>query len=85
MEVRYGIFLRSAKPLPGHRIELIFKNGSTAVINMERRIGTLRFARIADEAVFASAKAEGDKVVWLDGNTPFAVYCSELLDAMMMD
>ena len=85
MEVRYGIFLRSAKPLPGHRIELIFKNGSTAVVNMERRIGTLRFARIADEAVFASARAEGDKVVWLDGNTPFAVYCSELLDAMMMD
>ena len=83
--MRYGIFLRSAKPLPSHRIELIFKNGSTAVINMERRIGTLRFARIADEAVFASAKAEGDKVVWFDGNTPFAVYCSELLDAMMMD
>ncbi|MBQ6163480.1 MAG: DUF2442 domain-containing protein [Clostridia bacterium] len=78
-------FLISARPLPGQRLELIFRNGSTAVINMKRRVGTVRFARIADEAVFASAKAEGDKVVWTDGKNPFAVYCTELLDAMMMD
>ena len=80
----YG-FLSSANPLPGYRLELVFRNGSTAVVNMEPRIRTLRFARLDAEAVFASAKAEGDKVVWTDGKTPFAVYCSELLDAMMMD
>lgn len=78
-------FLKSVKPLPGHRLELSFQNGSTAVINMERRVGTLRFARIADEAVFASAKADGDKIVWSDGKTTFSVYCTELLDTMMMD
>ena len=77
--------LRSAKPLPGHRLELVFKNGSMAVINMERRVKTLRFSRLDAESVFDTAKAVGDKVVWTDGNTPFAVYCSELLDAVMMD
>ncbi len=78
-------FLKIAKPLPDYRLELVFQNGSTAVVNMKRRVKTLRFSRLADETVFASAKAEGDKVVWFDGITPFAVYCSELLDAMMMD
>ena len=77
--------LRSAKPLPGYRIELVFRNGSTAVVNMERRVKTLRFSGLEAEAVFFSARAEGDKVVWTDGKTVFAVYCTELLDAMMMD
>ena len=80
----YG-FLRSAKPLPGHRLEMIFQNGSTAVVNMEQRVRTLRFARLAPAQVFATAKAEGDKVVWQDGKTIFGVYCSELLDAMLLD
>ena len=78
-------YLRSARSLPGHRLELVFQNGSTAVVNMERRVKTLRFSRLDAEAVFDTAKADGDRVVWFDGKNHFAVYCSELLDAMMMD
>ncbi len=77
--------LKKVTPLKDYRLELFFQNGSTAVVNMERRVQTLRFARIAPREVFATARAEGDKVVWSDGVTPFGVYCSELLDAMMMD
>ena len=80
-----GGALKSVTPMTGFRLELAFQNGSRAVINMEKRVGTLRFARIASEKVFATAKAEGDKVVWSDGGSKFGVYCSELLDAMMMD
>ena len=77
--------LKAVTPLPDYRLELRFQNGSTAVVNMERRVKTLRFSRLDDEKVFASAKADGDKVVWTDGKTSFTVYCTELLDAMMMD
>ena len=80
-----GGALKSVTPMTGFRLELAFQNGSRAVINMEKRVGTLRFARIASEKVFATAKAEGDKVVWSDGGSKFGVYCSELLGAMMMD
>ena len=77
--------LKMVKPLPGFRLELVFQNGSSAVVNLEQRVRTLRFSRIDSEKVFNTAKAEGDKVVWTDGQAPFAVYCSELLDVMMMD
>lgn len=77
--------LKRVTPLAGYRLKLTFQNGSTAVINMERRVRTLRFARIAPREVFTTARADGDKVVWSDGLTPFGVYCGELLDAMMMD
>ena len=77
--------LKAVTPLPGYRLELAFQNGSSAVVNMERRVQTLRFARLASPQVFSSVKADGDKVVWQDGGTSFGVYCHELLDAMLME
>ena len=77
--------LTEVKALPGYRIRLDFRNGSSALVNMEQRVRTLRFARLAPAQVFATARAEGDRVVWQDGTTIFGVYCSELLDAMLMD
>lgn len=77
--------LRSVRPLDDFRLELKFQNGSIAIVNMERSVQTMRFSRIASKEIFATARAEGDKVVWADKGMPFGVYCRELLDAMMMD
>ena len=77
--------LKAVRSLPDYRLELAFKNGSTAVVNMQQRVRTLRFACLASSQVFATARAEGDKVIWQDGQTVFGVYCSELLDAMLLD
>ena len=77
--------LKEVRPLGDHRLELVFQNGSTAVVNMARRVQTLRFSQLAPDATFATARAQGDKVVWTDEKTEFSVYCNELLDAMLMD
>ena len=77
--------LKAVAPLPDYRLALTFRNGSSAVVNMERRVQTLRFARLASPQVFRSVKADGDKVIWQDGGTHFGVYCHELLDAMLME
>lgn len=77
--------LKHVKPLPDYKLELEFQNGSTAVVNMAGCIHSIRFFRIARKEVFATARAQGDKVIWVDGLTTFGVYCSELLDTMMMD
>lgn len=77
--------LREAVPLANYRLKLTFQNGSTAIVNMERRVRTMRFSRIAPIETFATARVEGDKVAWTDKGVPFSVYCNELLDAMMMD
>ncbi len=80
-----GTALKAVKPLPDYRLELTFQNGSAAVVNMERRVRTLRFACLSSETTFATARAEGDKVVWMDEGHPFGVYCGELLDAMLLE
>jgi len=77
--------LKSVQPLPDYQLELQFQNGSMAVINMKKRVRTLRFSRLASEEMFATGKASGDKVEWSDGRDTVSVYCSELLDSMLMD
>lgn len=80
-----GQGLVSVKPLPDFRLEMEFRNGSKALVNLENRVRTVRFHELSSAELFASAKAVGDKVVWSDGVRTFGVYCNEILDAMMMD
>ena len=77
--------LKQVRPLPDYRLQLTFQNGSLAIINMSRRIKTLRFSRLSSESVFATARAEGDRVVWRDGDSPFSFTCTDLLDTMLLD
>ena len=72
-------------PLPGYCLELRFRNGSSAVVNMTRRVNTLRFSRLAEPEMFRSARASGNKVVWTDGKHIVSAFCNELLDTMLMD
>ena len=77
--------LSKVTPLPGFLLVLQFKNGSIAVVNMIKRVKTLRFSRLTDVGFFATAKACGDRIVWSDGTHVINATCDELLDAMMMD
>ena len=80
-----GTVLRDVRPLPDYRMELQFQNGSMAIINMEKRVRTFRFARLAAPDTFVTARASGDKVEWTDGKETFSVFCSELLDIMLLE
>ena len=77
--------LINVRPLPDYRIELLFGNGSKAVVNMAQRVQTVRFSRLASPEFFATAKPEGEKIVWSDDSGSLSVWCSELLESMLMD
>ena len=79
------VLLQEAKPMSGYRLALRFQNGSFAVVNLARRVHTIRFGRLASQEMFATAKAAGDSVIWSDGKNTVRISCDELLDAMMMD
>lgn len=80
-----GAMLESVKPLPGYRLQMTLCNGSMAVVDLSRRIKTVRFAGLSSAAVFNTARAEGDRVVWRNGDTSLSFYCFDLLDAMLLD
>ena len=77
--------LLKVQPMSDYRLELMFGNGSRAVVNMAKRVQTVRFSKLASPTLFATARAEGEKVVWSDDNEKISVWCSELLESMLMD
>ena len=77
--------LSEVRPLPDFRLELHFRNGSKAIVNLRGRIKTVRFSRLMSPELFATARAEGEKVVWRDERGSVSAWCSELLDAMLLD
>lgn len=78
-----GDCLKEVRPGENFRLELIFHNGSTAVVNMEKRIRSVRFSRLSSPQLFATARAEGDRIIWSDGKETISVYASEILESMM--
>ena len=44
--------LKSVRPLPDYQLELQFQNGSKAIVNMKKRVRTLRFSRLSSPELF---------------------------------
>lgn len=74
-----------ARALPDYRLRLDFVNGSSAVVDLRRRVRTLRFHPLRDPAAFSRVRVEGDRLAWPDGEGEFRVFVSELLETMLMD
>ena len=77
--------LKEVRPLSDYRLEMLFYNGSTAVVNLRNRLRTVKYSRLASPELFNSARAEGEKVVWTDEAGSVSLWCSELLDDMLLD
>ncbi len=54
----------SITPQPQCRIEVTLDTGSTVTLNLEPRLKTARFGRLADEAFFRSATTDGTFIRW---------------------
>lgn len=49
-----------------YKIEVILENGSSVVLNMDKRINTIRFKPLADKELFGKAKTDGNFIRWED-------------------
>ena len=71
--------LEGVKPMPGFKLELDFRNGSSTVVDMSQRIKTMGFSAFSPEQTFSTARALGDRIVWTERGRIFGIYCDELL------
>jgi hypothetical protein len=51
-------------PLTGRKLFIEFFNGSTATLDYTSRLHTTKYADLADETIFMSAKTDGNYVTW---------------------
>ena len=75
----------SIQILPNYQLKLSFPNGSEAIVDMSQRIHGIRFGRLVSQALFDTARIEGDEVVWENDQESVHASINELLDSMQMD
>ena len=49
-----------------YRLEALLDNGSSVTLNLQSRLGTVRFGLLSDPAFFATATTDGSFIRWED-------------------
>ncbi|MHB8131695.1 MAG: hypothetical protein ACYDEX_22170 [Mobilitalea sp.] len=48
------------------RLEVMFENGSSVILNLESRLHTIRFGMLSDKEFFSQATTDGNYIRWGD-------------------
>jgi len=71
-------YIKEVLPLKGYRLFMVMEGGSIVTIDFSDKLHTMKYAELADEAFFYTAKTDGDYVIWGSGQIRLTV--KELLD-----
>jgi hypothetical protein len=56
--------IKKAIPKEGYCLEVILDNGSSVILNLESRLGTVRFGVLSDMELFYRATTDGSYIRW---------------------
>lgn len=58
--------IKKVVPLKDYKVEVQLENGSSVILELESRLGTLRFGMLADEEFFKQVTTDGICIFWGD-------------------
>ena len=56
--------IKSVVPKEDYRLEVRLDNGSSIILNMENRLGTIRFGMLSNKEFFKQATTDGINIRW---------------------
>jgi len=56
--------IKKVVPKEDYRLEVLLDNGSSITLNLESRLGTVRFGMLADKVLFEQATTDGNYIRW---------------------
>ncbi|MDR3645018.1 MAG: DUF2442 domain-containing protein [Clostridia bacterium] len=75
-------YIKSVRPMDNHCLFVEMEGGSTAAVDFSCKLHTIKFAELADEALFQTAVTDGDYVVW--GGGRLRITAGELMDVILL-
>lgn len=75
-------YIKSVLPLKDYRLFMEMGSGSSVMVNFTGKLKTMKYAELADEAFFNTARTDGDYVVWGGGRLRLTV--KELMEVVLM-
>lgn len=56
--------IKRVVPQADYKLEIMFENGSSLILNMENKLGTVRFGMLSNKEFFQQAITDGNYVKW---------------------
>lgn len=75
-------YIKSVMPMKGYRLFMEMESGSSVTVDLSVKLKTMKYAELADEAFFNTARTDGDYVVWGGGRLRLTV--KELMEVILM-
>ncbi len=75
--------IQHLEAIDDHLLKLEFVGGSIAIVNMKRRMDSMRFQPLSDPRVFRTVRLAGDFAVWQTPVGELRASVRELLDTML--
>ncbi len=75
-------YIKAVVPIKNHRLFMEMESGSVVIADLSAKLNTAKYADLADEKLFHSAKTDGDYVVWGGGRVN--VTAKELMDVVLI-
>lgn len=75
-------YIRSVVALPDYRLLMEMESGSSVTVDLSVKLHTMKYAELADEALFRSVSTDGDYVVWGEGRLRLTV--NELMEVVLL-
>jgi hypothetical protein len=75
-------YIKSVLPMKDHRLFMEMEGGSTVTVDLSDKLHTMKYAELADEALFKTATTDGDYVIWGGGRLYLTV--NELMEVVLL-
>ncbi|MEA4893139.1 MAG: DUF2442 domain-containing protein [Peptococcaceae bacterium] len=75
-------YIKSVVPMKDHRLFMEMASGSTVTVDLSVKLKTMKYAELADEDFFMTAKTDGDYVFWGGGRLKLTV--NELMEVALL-
>lgn len=69
--------------LPNYEVLLTFHSGSRAIVNLKKRLNSMRLEKLNDPECFNSVSTDGVYVIWKCGVEEIRVSVDEMIDTLL--
>ena len=56
--------IKNVRPRDDYKLEVLFENGSSIILNLADRLNTVQFGMLADKTFFERATTDGTLIRW---------------------
>ncbi len=75
-------YISAVLPMKDFRLFMVMEGGSTATVDLSGKLHTAKYAELADEGFFRTARTDGDYVIWGEGRLRLTV--NELMEVILL-